>query len=68
MIFGADLSVLRDVFARASPSNAGDADALTSHPGALDFEWPDDRQVHCMVAVDTSGTVVGPGLRIARSV
>lgn len=55
----ADQPVLRDIFARASLSNAGDRDALAAHPGALDFDWPDGSRARCQAVVDTAGTVVG---------
>jgi GNAT superfamily N-acetyltransferase len=55
----ADLDVVREVFRRASLSNAGDRASLLANPEAL--VWPGDSLVEgrTRVAVDDHGTIVG---------
>jgi GNAT superfamily N-acetyltransferase len=54
----ADLDPIREVFRRASLSNAGDREALLAHPDVL--VWPDTiAEGRTRVAVDPAGAVAG---------
>jgi N-acetylglutamate synthase-like GNAT family acetyltransferase len=61
-----DLPSLRDVYRRASLSNADDAPALLAHPQFLVLPEAEVLAGHTRVAVDEDGTVVGFATTVGR--